>query len=102
MKDNLNDCCCEFKNKTRSEKQLKTINGRINRITGQLNGVKKMVEDNRYCADILIQLSAISKAVDSLAGIIMEEHLKTCVVDKISAGETQVIKEVVELFKKFN
>ena len=94
--------CCTQKNSKRTESQVKDLHCRINRINGQLGGVKKMIEDNRYCADILIQLSAISKAVNSLASLVMEEHLKTCVVEKITAGDTEVIGEVVELFKKFS
>ena len=96
------NCCYKTKSKERDPKQIKLIDARINRITGQLSGVKKMIEENRYCADVLIQLSAISKAVNSLASVIMEEHLNTCVVDKIRQGETAVVQEVVELFKKFN
>ena len=94
--------CCLQKNSRRSESQIKDFQNRINRISGQLGGVKKMIDENRYCADILIQLSAINKAVNSLASLIMEDHLKTCVVEKITAGDTQVIGEVVELFKKFS
>ncbi len=97
-----NKSCCAQKSNPRSPEQIKTIENRINKICGQLSGVKKMVEENRYCADVLIQLSAISKAVDSLASFIMEEHLKTCVVDKIKGGDEEVINEVIELFKRFN
>ncbi len=97
-----NNQCCAKKSKPRSPERIKAIENRINKICGQLSGVKKMIEENRYCADVLIQLSAISKAVDSLASVIMEEHLRTCVVDKIKSGNEEVISEVVELFKRFN
>lgn len=89
------------KNTLRSEKQIKDVENRINRICGQLTGVKNMVKENRYCADVLIQLSAVSKAVKSLAVVIMDEHLKTCVVEKIQGGEVEVMNEICELFKKF-
>ena len=61
-----------------------------------------MIEENRYCIDILIQLSAIDKAVKGLASLIMEDHLKTCVVEKIQKGNTQVVDEITDIFKRFN
>ena len=94
-------CACK-KSTERTEAQIKDIFNRINRLTGQLNGVKKMIEENRYCIDILIQLSAIDKAVKGLASLIMEDHLKTCVVEKIQKGNTQVVDEITDIFKRFN
>ena len=94
-------CACK-KSTERTEAQIKDIFSRINRLTGQLNGVKKMIEENRYCMDILIQLSAIDKAVKGLASLIMEDHLKTCVVEKIQKGNTQVVDEITDIFKRFN
>ena len=94
-------CACK-KSTERTEEQIKDISNRINRLTGQLNGVKKMIEENRYCIDILIQLSAIDKAVKGLASLIMEDHLKTCVVEKIQKGNTQVVDEITDIFKRFN
>ncbi len=94
-------CTCK-KSTERTEAQIKDMFSRINRLTGQLNGVKKMIEENRYCTDILIQLSAIDKAVKGLASLIMEDHLKTCVVEKIQKGNTQVVDEITDIFKRFN
>ena len=92
---------CNCKNTARDQKSIKSINSRINRIIGQLSGVKNMIEDNRYCVDILIQLSAVSKAVKSLSGIVLEDHLNSCVVEKINAGDQSVIDELFDIFKKF-
>ena len=94
-------CACK-KSTERTEEQIQAMFRRINRLTGQLNGVKKMIEENRYCIDILIQLSAIDKAVKGLASLIMEDHLKTCVVEKIQKGNTQVVDEITDIFKRFN
>ena len=94
-------CACK-KSTERTEEQIKDMFSRINRLTGQLNGVKKMIEENRYCIDILIQLSAIDKAVKGLVSLIMEDHLKTCVVEKIQKGNTQVVDEITDIFKRFN
>ena len=98
-----NCCCCEKKKHTaRTQKQIKTIESRINRINGQLAGINKMVKENRYCADILVQLSAVSSAVKGLATIILEDHLKSCVTEKVLEGNNAVMDEVLQLFKRFN
>ena len=74
---------------------------RINRIAGQMNGIRRMVEEDSYCDDILIQLSAASKALKSLANSIAERHMNTCVVREIKNGNTEIISEVINLFKRF-
>jgi DNA-binding FrmR family transcriptional regulator len=66
-----------------------------------MNGVKKMVEENRYCDDVLIQLSAIDKSIKSLANIILEEHIHTCVVNDVQNGKLETLDEIVDLFKRF-
>ncbi len=58
----------------------KTINTRLNRIDGQLHGIKKMVAEDRYCDDVLIQLSAVNKSIKSLANYILENHIYYCVL----------------------
>ena len=69
----------ERKYTKRSEAEKKIINNRLNRIEGQVRGVKKMIEEDRYCDDVLIQLSAIDKSIKSLANHILENHMYTCV-----------------------
>ena len=93
--------CCRLKSKPRSEEQKKALVSRINRLTGQMNGIKKMIEEDRYCDDVLLQLSAIDKAVKSLATIILEEHMRTCLIEDVQKGNTAVVDEVVELFRRF-
>ncbi|MBQ3571973.1 MAG: metal-sensing transcriptional repressor [Clostridia bacterium] len=102
MKEKYCCCCEEKKNTARTQKQIKSIESRINRINGQLAGINKMVKENRYCADILIQLSAVSSAVKGLASIILEDHLKSCVTEKVLEGDNAVMDEVLQLFKRFN
>ena len=67
---------------------------------GQIDGIIKMIEDDRYCADILIQLSAISKSLESVENSILESHIKSCVLTEIQSGNTEIIDEVMELFKR--
>ncbi len=94
-------CCCRKKLKERDEQSKKLLKNRLNRIIGQLNGINKMIEEDRYCDDVLIQLAAVAKSVKGLSAAILEEHMKSCVVQSIKQDQTEVIDEVVDLFKKF-
>ena len=92
--------CCQ-KIKVREEKEKKRLIDRVNRIAGQMNGIKNMIENDRYCDDILIQLSAIDKSIKSLANVILESHMHTCLIENIKKGNLTVVDEIVDLFKRF-
>ena len=100
------DCCPpqegerRYKHSPRDEESLRKLQNRLNRIIGQLNGIKTMLDDNRYCGDILTQVSAVESALQSFGYIVLQEHMETCMVEKIQAGETEIIPEAVELIKK--
>lgn len=94
-------CCCNTRSKVRSNEEKRALESRINRIIGQLNGIKNMIDDNRYCDDVLIQLSAVDKSVKSLANVILDAHMHTCLVDNIQSGNIEVVDEIVDLFKRF-
>ena len=91
----------ERKYTKRSEAEKKIINNRLNRIEGQVRGVKKMIEEDRYCYDLLIKLSAIDKSIKSLANHILENHMYTCVLKDLEKGNYEIIDEVVNLFRRF-
>lgn len=93
-------CCCT-RTTNRTDETKKALSSRINRIIGQLNGIKKMIEDDRYCDDVLIQLSAVDKSVKSLANVILDAHMHTCLVRDIQNGKIETVDEIVELFKRF-
>lgn len=93
-------CCCRHKSTPRSDESQRQLQSRLNRIIGQLGGIKKMLEENRYCGDILIQTAAAESALKSFAYIILQDHMETCVVEEIRQGNTSVIDETVELVKK--
>lgn len=95
------DKCCENKVTIRSEKEQKELISHLNRIEGQINGIKKMISDNRYCDDVLIQLSAVNSSVKSLANKLIEKHLSGCVVKEIKNGNTEIVGEVINLIKRF-
>lgn len=102
MENNNNECCpgCKYKHTPRSEETVKQLRGRINRIIGQLGGIQRMLEENRYCGDILTQIAAVESALQSVGYMILDEHLKTCVVEKVQSGDTEVMSEALELMKK--
>ncbi len=93
---------CRYKNTPRTDEETIALKKRINRIIGQLGGIGNMIEDNRYCGDILIQISAVEKALQSLGFVIMKSHLETCVTEQIKDGNDKIIDEVMELFKKLS
>lgn len=97
-----NSQCCRYKNTPRTEEERKLLQNRLNRIIGQLGGIKNMIDDNRYCGDILIQISAVESALKSLGYIIMQNHLETCVTEQIKSGNDEIIGEVMELFKRIS
>jgi len=77
---------------------------RINRIEGQVRGLKKMVEEDRNCMQVLKQIAAASGALRSLGGVILEDHLKGCVATAMlnEENESELITEVIEIFNKFS
>ena len=97
----MNNNCCNKKTK-RSANEKKLITNRLNRISGQVNGVKKMIDNDAYCNDVLIQLSAIENSVKSLSTHILENHLYTCVPRDLENGDLDTVDELVSLFKRFN
>ncbi len=96
----MEDTCCTRK-KVRDYVEKRALTSRVNRIAGQMNGVGRMIEEDRYCGDILTQLAAIEKAIKSLAAVVLESHLKSCVVEDIQNGDVASIDEVVDFFKRF-
>jgi hypothetical protein len=69
-------------------------------MAGQLNGISRMLDENRYCGDILTQVAAVQSALQAFGYVILKEHMDTCVVEEVRKGNTQIVDEVVELIKK--
>lgn len=94
-------CRCHHKKTPRSAELQVDLHKRLNRVIGQLGGVKAMIDDNRYCGDVLTQLAAAESAVHSISAIMLQDHLETCVVEQIERGNREVIDEVMQLLKKY-
>jgi DNA-binding FrmR family transcriptional regulator len=93
--------CCAKKT-VRGAEEKKLIKNRLNRISGQINGINKMIDNDTYCNDILIQLKAIDNSIQSLSNHILENHLYTCVTRDLENGKLDTIDEIISLFKRFN
>ena len=92
--------CNNHKMKKRDEKEYKDLMNRLSRIEGQVRGIKKMVEEDAYCPDILIQVSAINSALNSFNKVLLEHHIHTCVVEDIQKGNVEVVEELTNTLKK--
>ena len=93
------ECVCH-KTKERSEKEYKDLLNRLNRIEGQVRGIKGMVERNAYCTDILIQVSAVNAALNSFNKVLLANHIKTCVTNDIREGKEETVDELVAVLQK--
>ena len=91
----------ECRHKHRDPKEERDLINRLNRIDGQVRGLKQMLQDERYCTDILIQVSAIQSALNGFTTKLLSNHIKTCVVQEIKDGnEENVIAELCDTIKK--
>ena len=93
-----NSCCNRTKH--RSEREQKDLISRLNRIEGQVRGVKGMVEEERYCVDILNQVSAIQSALNSFNKELLSTHIRTCVMEDLRLGKEDTIEELCDTMKK--
>lgn len=100
--DQASDCPCRHKSTPRSMELQADMQKRLNRAIGQLTGVKAMIEDNRHCGDVLTQLAAAESAVRRVSEMVLAEHMRTCVVEEVRAGNDEVIDEVMALMRRFS
>lgn len=98
----MNQCekceCC--KTKQRSDEEYNRLINRLNRIEGQVRGIKGMVERDAYCTDIMVQVAAVNAALNSFNKELLSEHIKTCVADNIRSGNDEIIDELVATLQK--
>lgn len=100
--EDMNNVCpgCSHRTKDRSEKEKRSMLNRLSRIEGQVRGIRKMVENDAYCPDILIQVSAVNAALNSFNKVLLAEHIRTCVTDDIREGKEGTIDELVLVLQK--
>ncbi len=93
------ECYCH-KTKERSEKEHKDLINRLNRIEGQIRGIKRMVDNDVYCPDILVQVAAVNAALNSFNKVLLGNHIKTCVTRDIKAGKDETVDELLVTLQK--
>ena len=93
------NCCCH-KTKQRTAEAYRALLNRLNRIEGQVRGVKKMVESDAYCTDILVQVSAVSAALNAFSRELLSSHIRTCVARDIREGKDETVDELVQTLQK--
>ena len=91
---------CHQRHTPRSAEELRQLKNRLNRMVGQLNGISRMLDENRYCGDILIQISAVEKALQGFGYSVLKSHMETCVAEEVRNGNPDIMDETLELMKK--
>ncbi len=97
------DQCCSSDGERKSHHSDKVKNNlttRLNRIEGQIRGIKGLIEKDTYCDDVITQISATQSALNSVARILLEGHMKTCVLEKIQDGDTEILDELLVTIQK--
>ena len=96
----MEEACCCHKTKKRDPEEYKDRIHRLNRIEGQIRGIKGMIERDAYCTDILTQVAAVSAALNSFNKVLLENHMKTCVVRDIKEGKEETVDELMKILQK--
>ncbi|MBQ3393342.1 MAG: metal-sensing transcriptional repressor [Lachnospiraceae bacterium] len=93
----MNECC---RTKVRSEKELKDLLNRLSRIEGQVRGIRRMLEGDAYCIDIINQVSAANCALNSFTKVLLASHIRTCVTEDVREGNSDKVDELVNVLQK--
>ncbi len=93
-------CCCSQRKKERTPEEYTKLIHRLNRIEGQIRGIRGMVENNAYCPDILMQSAAVTAAMNAFNKELLASHIRTCVAEDIRDGKDEVIDELVGTLQK--
>lgn len=97
MKKSCTECT---RSKHRTEEEKKKLTRRLNIISGQINGIQQMIDDDRYCDDVLIQIASATNALKSLSNEILKSHMTSCMVEDIKNDKLEVIDDILDLFSK--
>ena len=92
------ECCC--RTKVRSEKEQKDLINRLSRIEGQVRGIRRMLEEDAYCIDIINQVAAANAALNSFTKVMLANHIHTCVTEDVQAGNSEKVDELVKTLQK--
>ena len=96
----MEKCCNRARQKHRTSEEYKALINRLNRIEGQIRGIRGMVEKDAYCTDILTQVAAVSAALNAFNKELLAQHIKTCVTEDIKNGKQETVDELVAAMQK--
>lgn len=94
------DGACHHKTKKRGDGEYKSLINRLSRIEGQVRGIRKMVENDAYCTDIIIQVSAVTSALSAFNKELLSNHIKTCVAEDIKNGDGTVVEDLLKTLER--
>ena len=94
----MNDCC--VRKKKRSPDEARELQNRLGRIEGQIRGIRRMIEEDAYCVDVMLQISAANKALSAISAELLKSHINTCVVEDVSSGKTETAAELAMLVER--
>ena len=92
--------CCGQKTKERSQEEMRDLIHRLNRIEGQIRGIRVMVERDAYCTDVLVQVAAANAALNSFSKELLGNHMRTCVAEDVRAGNDESLEELISILQR--
>ena len=96
----MNKCTNCVRTKHRTENEKKNLKRRLKILSGQISGIEQMIDDDRYCDDVLLQISSATNALKSLGIEILKNHMETCMIDEKNKGNHEVVKDIISLMGK--
>lgn len=96
----MNKCTNYVRTKHRTENEKKNLKRRLKILSGQISGIEQMIDDDRYCDDVLLQIASATNALKSLGTEILKNHMETCMIDEINKGNNEVVKDIISLMDK--
>lgn len=97
------DCQSTGKRSWDDGKAVQELSGRLNRIEGQVRGIKKMIEEGVYCDNVLNQIASAQSALNGVAKLLLEKHMKSCIKGQLQTGDDEVIEELTQtVFRLIN
>lgn len=95
----MEKCACQ-RCKKRTDEERKPLFNRLSRVEGQIRGIRRMLEEDAYCVDVMLQISAATKALSAISVELLKSHIKTCVVEDVSSGKTETADELAMLVER--
>lgn len=100
MVNEMNKCSNCVRTKHRTEEEKRSLKRRLKILSGQISGIEQMIDDDRYCDDVLLQIASVTNALKSLGTEILKNHMETCMIDEINKGNNEVVEDIIGLIGK--